>query len=180
LLKNKQFGYDKCCYWILWLLRYEAIHKKKKKPWLIDERDVEDIPKKYQGNIVWVLWEVIFEEMKLRKNNQIKKQLHSLYELFKCNYTLGKRTSRIPLIFNAIGYLTHNISFKLPIRADYKLFIQVQCNVNKMFGDKKKNEVKNENFDDLLKTPPKKENIPVEIIQDQISIFNEIDQIIMS
>ena len=178
LLKNKQFGYDKCCYWILWLLRYEAIHKKKKKPWIIDERNVDNIPKKQRGNIVWVLWEIIFEEMNLRNNNQIKKQIRALYELFKCNYTIGKRTGRIPLIFNAIGYLTHNISFKIPVRTDYKLFIQVQSNVNKMFGAKKKNEVNGKLLDMIPKQPPKEENIPVEIVQDKISLFNEVDQMI--
>jgi len=181
LLKNKQFGYDKCCYWTLWLLRYEVVHKKKKKVWLIDEREVEGLHKKYCGNIVWVLWETIFEEMNLRKNRNISKQIQSLYELFKCNYTIGKRTSRIPLIFNAIGYLTHTISFKIPIRNDYKLFIQVQSNVNKMFGAKKKHEIKNDKmYDEIPKNPPKKENIPVEIIQDKIGLFNEIDMLIMS
>ena len=181
LLKNKQFGYDKCCYWILWLLRYEIVHKKKKKVWLIDEREVEGLHKKYCGNIVWVVWETIFEEMNLRKNRNISKQIQSLYELFKCNYTIGKRTSRIPLIFNAIGYLTHTISFKIPIRNDYKLFIQVQSNVNKMFGAKKKHEIKNDKmYDEIPKDPPKKENIPVEIIQDKIGLFNEIDMLIMS
>jgi hypothetical protein len=181
LLKNKQFGYDKCCYWILWLLRYEVVHKKKKKTWIIDEREVEGLHKKYCGNIVWVLWETIFEEMNLRKNRNISKQIQSLYDLFKCNYTIGKRTSRIPLIFNAIGYLTHTISFKIPIRNDYKLFIQVQSNVNKMFGAKKKHEIKNDKmYDEIPKDPPKKENIPVEIIQDKIGLFNEIDMLIMS
>ncbi len=179
LLKNKQFGYDKCCYWILWLLRYEAIHKKKKKIWIIDEREIEGIHKKYRGNIVWVLWETIFEEMNFRKNKNIIKQIKSLFELFKSNYTVGKRNARIPLIFNAIGYLTHDISFKIPIRENYKLFIQVQSNVNKMFGEKKKNEIKNTTFEDI-KQPPKKEDIPVEIIQDKISLFNEIDQVIVN
>ena len=181
LLKNKQFGYEKCCYWILWLFRYEAIHKKKKKIWIIDERNVEDIPKKQCGNIVWVIWETIFEEMELRKNKNINKQIKSLYELFKCNYTIGKRNARLPLIFNAIGYLTNNISFKLPVRNDIKLFIQVQSNVNKMFVEKKNFEIKNkELFDTTIKNDSKKkENVPVEIIQDQISLFNEIDQIIM-
>ena len=179
MLKNKQFGYDRCRYWILWLLRYEAIHKKKKTPWTIDERNVEGIPTKYRGNIVWVLWEIIFEEMKLRNNKQINQQINALYELFRCNYTSGKRLSRIPIILNAIGYLTHTISFKLPLRNDYKLFIQVQCNVNKMFGTKKKNEVNTTtNIHSFVKSPPKKENIPIEIIQDKISIFNEIDHII--
>ena len=181
LLKNKQFGYDKCCYWILWLMRYEAIHKKKKTPWIIDEREIEGIPKKYRGNIVWILWDIIFEEMKLRSNQQIKKQINSLYELYKCNYTVGKRAARVSILFNAIGYLTHQISFKSPVRNDYKLFIQVQSNVNKMFGSKKKNEVKAlTDIQKVVQKPPKKENINVEIIQDKIGIFNEIDRIIMN
>jgi hypothetical protein len=180
LLKNKQFGYEKCCYWILWLFRYEAIHKKKKKIWIIDERNVEDIPKKQCGNIVWVIWETIFEEMEIRKSKNINKQIKSLYELFKCNYTVGKRAARLPLIFNAIGYLTNTVSFKSPVRNDIKLFIQVQSNVNKMFVEKKNFEIKNkELFDTSNEKTKKKEDIPVEIIQDKISLFNEIDQIIM-
>ena len=48
-----------------------------------------------------------------------------------------------------------------------------------MFGTKKKNEVNTTtNIHSFVKSPPKKENIPIEIIQDKISIFNEIDQII--
>jgi len=180
LLKNKQQGYEKCCYWILWLLSYEKIHKKKKKIWIIDEREVEDIQKKCCGNIVWVLWETIFEELKIRKNKNISKQINSLYELFKSNYTLGKRNARIPLIFNAIGYLTHTISFKYPVRADIKLFIHVQSNVNKMFKEKKNNEIKKkEMFDTTFKKNiSKKEDISGEIIKDKISLFNEIDSMI--
>jgi hypothetical protein len=180
LLKNKQFGYEKCCYWILWLLRYEYIHKKKRKTWIINERDIEDVHKKYRGNIVWVIWETIFEELNTQKNKNINKQIKSLYELFKCNYTVGKRNARIPIILNAIGYLTHNISFKYPVRTDTKIFIQIQSNVNKMFLEKKNYEIKNKELLKEINNPPKKEDIPVEIIQDKISLFNEIDQIIMN
>ena len=88
---------------------------------------------------------------------------------------------RIPILFNAIGYLTHKISFKLSVRNDYKLFIQVQSNVNKMFGSKKKDEVKNTtNIQNVIQKTPKKENIDIEIIQDKIGIFNEIDKMIMN
>ena len=50
-----------------------------------------------------------------------------------------------------------------------------------MFLEKKKFEIKNKELliDNSKKDKPKKEDIPVEIIQDKISIFNEIDQIIM-
>ena len=50
-----------------------------------------------------------------------------------------------------------------------------------MFGSKKKNEVKTlTDIQKVVQKPPKKENINVEIIQDKIGIFNEIDRIIMN
>jgi hypothetical protein len=49
-----------------------------------------------------------------------------------------------------------------------------------MFVEKKNFEIKNkELFDTSNEKMKKKEDIPVEIIQDKISLFNEIDQIIM-
>ena len=27
--KNKQFGYDRCCFLVLWLIKWENQHKKK-------------------------------------------------------------------------------------------------------------------------------------------------------
>ena len=47
-----------------------------------------------------------------------------------------------------------------------------------MFGSKKKNEKKNETNLISFQKPPKKENIPIEIVQDKISIFNEIDTLV--
>ena len=176
MCKNKQFGYDRCCYWILWLVKWEQLHKKKKQLWNVSERNVPDISKKYRSNFIWVVWETLYEEIKIRKDLKIKKEIDSLYQLFQCNYTSGRRNGRLPLLFHAIGYLTHNITFTLPIRSDYKIFIQVQCNVNKMFQAKKVNEIKTDIK--VQEKPPKKGNISEEQIKDKINIFNEIDMLI--
>tara|TARA_B110000495_G_C22862862_1_gene503172 strand:+ start:106 stop:819 length:714 start_codon:yes stop_codon:yes gene_type:complete len=176
--KNKQFGYDRCCYWILWLVKWEALHKKNKDPWIIDERKMEGVDKKHSSNIIWVIWEIIFEEMKLRNNTDITKQIEALYQLFVLNFSPGKRSSRLPIVFNAIGYLTHDINFKTPIRTNISIFIQVQSNVNKMFQAIKKNEIVTEKV--ILKKLKKKEDVTIEIEEDKINIFNEIDTIIMN
>ena len=34
-----------------------------------------------------------------------------LYGLFKYNYTSGKIVGRLPLVFHALAYLTHNLTF---------------------------------------------------------------------
>ena len=60
LCKNKQFGYEKCCYWIMWLIKWEALHKKKKTAWNIHERDIKEVDKKYRENIIWVIWDTMY------------------------------------------------------------------------------------------------------------------------
>tara|TARA_Y100000996_G_scaffold316725_1_gene252907 strand:- start:779 stop:1861 length:1083 start_codon:yes stop_codon:yes gene_type:complete len=175
MLKNKQFGYDRCCFWILWLLKWEGQHKKKKLQWRVEYRDVKEVDTKYRSNVVWIVWDIINEELKSRDEN-VRKQISFLYKLFTNNFTIGKRNSRLPLLFHAVGYLTHTINFSIPIRTNFKLFIEVQCNVNKMFGAKKQHE-KIEEIKPVPKKLKKKDKIDVEIIKDKISIFNELDNI---
>ncbi|MBF76235.1 hypothetical protein CMK20_18900 [Candidatus Poribacteria bacterium] len=176
MCKNKHFGYDRCCYWILWLLKWENLHKKKEIPWNIDYREIKEVNEKYRCNIIWVIWTIIKEEVKIRDDKNITQQINSLYTLYTDNFTPNKRTTRLPLIFNAIGYLTHTIDFNKPVRGNFKLFIQVQINVNKMFASKKKNEVSKKK--EIQKKLTKKEDINIEIVQDKITIFNEIDKIV--
>tara|TARA_Y100000590_G_scaffold459607_1_gene617126 strand:+ start:5023 stop:6111 length:1089 start_codon:yes stop_codon:yes gene_type:complete len=174
LLKNKQFGYEKCCYWILWIQKWESMHKKNKTVLNINHRKIEGVSKKYTDNIIWIFWELIMIEVDVQKNTMISKQINSLYSLFKNGFTNSKRNSRLPIVFNAIGYLTHNISFNSPLRDNYHIFIQVQSNVNKMFHLQKQNEKKNTN-NHIQSTPPIKENLKHEIVNDKISLFNQID-----
>ena len=176
LCKNKQFGYDRCCYWILWLVKWEQFHKKRKQIWNVSPRNVPDVPEKYRSNFIWVIWEIIYEELKERKDKKVINEINSLYGLFKYNYTSGKRNGRLPLIFHAIGYLTHDLNFNLPIRNDYQIFIQVQSNLNKMFESKKVNEIKTEQI--VVKEAPKKQDVEGEQMKDKLDIFNEIDMLI--
>ena len=122
--------------------------------------------------------------MKIRNDRNITKQILSLFSLFKCNYTSGKRNSRIPIIFYAIGFLTHTINFNQTIRCDYKIFIQVQSNVNKMFLSKKISEIKETQNIEIIKEKNKKkkykDNIHIEISQNKINDFNQLDSLIMN
>ena len=175
--KNKQIGYDKCCYWILWIVQWETLHKKKKTNWSIDERNIPDIHKKFRSNVIWIIWETILDELNLRENHHLSNQIKSLFSLFTNNYSNGKRNSRLPLLFHAIGYLTHDINFSLPIRNNYQIFIQSQSNVNKMFLTKKLHEQKNPIHNKIIEKKKKNNNINIEIIQDKINIFNELDSL---
>ena len=139
-LKNRNGGYTDAIYWVEWLVQWEKINKKKKIKFEIECRDINEVDPKHCKDPIWLIWELIFYECSERDEDS-RKQIQNLYRFFRNDYTCGKRGSRIPLIYHAIGYMTLPIKFNIPIRKDKNIFIQCQCNVNLMFKSKKGNEV---------------------------------------
>ena len=141
-LKNALGGYENACYWVAWLIHWEKHNKKKKIKFEIEARDISEVDPKHCKDCIWLLWEIIFYECSERSED-IKLQIQSLYRFFRHEYTVGKRSSRVSLLYHAIGYLTLPVQFKIPVRKDNNALIQTQCNVNLMFKAKKTNEVMN-------------------------------------
>ena len=140
-LKNVNGGYDNAIYWIAWLIQWEKMNKKKKLAFEIEERPIKGLKQQLCKDVIWLVWSVIFEEANIR-NVEIRKQIQALFYLFKVNFSSGKRNIRLPLVYHAVGYLTLPIQSNVPIRTNLDIHLQTQCNVNKMFQTKKKNEVK--------------------------------------
>ena len=140
-LKNVNGGYENAIYWVSWLVEWERINKKKKVKFEIECRDIDGVDPKHCKDPIWLIWEIIFYECDERSTD-IKIQIQSLYRFFRNDYTRGKRSGRLPLIYHAIGYLSLPVKFNIPIRKENNVFIQTQCNINLMFKTKKNNEVK--------------------------------------
>jgi len=174
--KNINSGYENCCYWVSWVFQWEKKNKKMKQKFEIDEREITDIKKQYWKDVVWLLWTAILTEGNTR-SDEVKYQINSLYQLFKYNFTGPRRNLRIPLIYHAIGYLTHTIQFSVPIIGDKKIYVQCQCNVNLMFKMKKVNE-KNGLPKPIEKKSRKKQDIKLEQVNDKLSIINDIDMML--
>ena len=177
--KNFASGYEVTSYWLSWVVMWEKINKKKKIKWEIEERKVTNVNPKYCKDVMWLVWQTILTEANER-DEKTKLQISSLYNLYKHNYTPGKKTSRIPLIYHALGYLTHNVNFNIPIRKNEQLFLQTQCNVNFMFKLKKTNEIKNAINPIKKKELPKKSNIQNEMTQDKFMLLTDIDTLLQS
>ena len=181
-LKNPLVGYEKCCYWVLWLVKWDDLHKKKKTPWQVDARDVP-LKDNLKRDVIWVLWECILDEIKCRKNKNdsniylLEKQIISLYKLYLHNYSVGKRNTRLPYIYMAIGLLTLKVEFNKPLRNNIEAFIQSQSNVNKMFELKKISEEKSEIFikqdEEDKKIIKSKKNVN-DKMSAKLNLFNEL------
>ena len=117
-------------------------HKKIKNIGILVKGTSQILKKKYKCDVIWVIWNTILEESKLRDSN-IQNQINSLYDLYLHNYIIGKKYTRLFFLYNSVAYLTHNINFDNIIKYDKILFIKTQLNVNKMYSLKKKNEINN-------------------------------------
>jgi len=172
-LKNNLGGYERACYWVAWLIQWEKINKKNKSVFEIEERPIKGLKKNLCRDLIWLVWSVIFEEANLRDNN-IKQQIQSLFLLYKHNFTSGKRNTRLPVVYNAIGYLTLPIKFNTRVRKEEDIFIQTQCSVNKMFQSKKKHEI--QNYNKVPKIIKKINTTDKEISQAQLTRIQELDE----
>lgn len=171
--KNSNTGYEYSSYWLSWIIQWEKINKKNKIKWEIDERDIKGIKKDYCKDVLWLVWSAILYETQCR-DDKTKLQISSLYQLYKHSFTMPKRNMKIPLLYHAIGYLTHCIEFIIPIRTNKQIFIQTQCNLNIMFKMKKRNEISDKPKSKRTQTI----DIKQEQINDKISIINDIDMLI--
>ena len=175
-LKNRLSGYDKCIYWIIWILEWEKKHKKNKESWIIPPRKVDVKKEKDRCDFIWIVWEIIFEELKFRENKVLKTIIKVLYTLFIHEYSCSKRGERMFIVYNSIGYLTNKIDYKKPIRLNEVLYIQTQSNINKMYEIFKKHEknvpVKQDKQDKKKLITEKQ--FEKEIMQDKLNIFNDI------
>ena len=178
-LKNKLFGYDKSIYWIIWLIEWEKKHKKNKETWSVPPRNVNVKKEKDKCDFIWIIWEIIFEELKYRDEKILNTIIKVLYSLFTHEYTSGKRTERIFIVYNAIGHLTNKIDYDKKIRLNEILYIQTQSNINKVYEMMKPHEKNNlpkkpEKINKKLTKNLSEKQLDKEKMQDKLNIFNDI------
>ena len=88
-----------------------------------------------------VLWEIIISETNTRNIENISTQILTLYQLYKFNYSPGKRKSRLPLMIHAITLLSLNVNWNTQLTQKQETIKQVCVQINKLYIDIKQNQV---------------------------------------
>jgi hypothetical protein len=132
-------------YWMSWLFEWD--NKYKNNPnYTIESRKIKSLDAKYQKDIVWVLWEIIISETNNRNQEYISTQIQALYQLYKFNYSTGKRRSRLPLMIHAITLLSLNVDWNTQLTDKQDIIKQVCVQINKLYIDIKQNQVFIDNY----------------------------------
>tara|TARA_B100000035_G_scaffold315271_2_gene334880 strand:- start:2345 stop:3382 length:1038 start_codon:yes stop_codon:yes gene_type:complete len=127
-----------CCFWIEWILEFENICNKKKEKCQCSYRTFMNIDNKYQNDIVWIIWQLIFTNI---NNIQLDKIMKSLLNLFCIRYSYSIKRKRIYILYYAITLCCENINYDIPLFRDKDIIENVCGNINIIYKDIKKNEV---------------------------------------
>lgn len=120
LLAINEFSYHlnkknllKACYWVDWLIDFDTLCRKQKKPITIKPRDFVSVDEKFTGDPIWILWDLLLLENKFNidKLNIVK----SLINLFSLKYNFTQKRKRRYLIYLAIELYTEDVSLSTPI-----------------------------------------------------------------
>jgi hypothetical protein len=128
------------CYWIDWIIQYQAHCIKIKEPIKCANRNTMPVEHKYKCNVVWILWEIIIAFA--TNNPLLHKIMCALLNLFCIQYKTQVCIRRINLLFFAVSLITENVDFSVEIISQNvkENVAYILENNDKYYGELKKNE----------------------------------------
>ena len=129
----------KALYWLNWILEWEKINIKSAEGFKCAPRNRKYINPKYYYDIVWIIWDVIFQEAQVRNNETLHKQLMGLFKLFKYNFTSAGKRRKASLLIHSLQLLHYEdkINWLTPIYFQTKLIVQANSNTNLLYVEYK-------------------------------------------
>ena len=130
------------CYWLEWLLAFEALCKKQSNRKYCATRRVNiPVENKYQTDIIWIIWELLRLKA-AEKGRVVQKIVAALLQIFCISYTPGMKRRRRFLIYFAISLLLEKPDIDIPIYHDSEKINSVKEKIDVIYRQIKKNEIK--------------------------------------
>ncbi len=126
---------EKALYWFNWILEWEKINIKKGDGFNCAARNRKYIKPQYYHDVIWIVWDVIFQEASYRNDEHLNKQLIALFKLFKYNFTSPSKKKKSPLIIHGLYFLAYQtkIQWGAMVCIKTKLHVQALANVNVLY-----------------------------------------------
>lgn len=139
LSKESSNGYS-ACYWLEWLIEFDAICRKNKHPLVAEGRTWCSVQDKYNKDSIWVVWDIIKARTEENGCPTTSKIVEALLDMFCLRYTSGVAKRRKYLIYNCISLLTEKVDMSIPIWNDKKVIMNIVGKINTVYREIKKNE----------------------------------------
>lgn len=127
------------CFWIEWIIEYENISRKYKKKIECERRENIPVDQKYQKEIIWIIWDVLFSDIET-KTKMTKKIITSLLSLYCLHYSSGCKKRRRYIIYFAVSILVDNYNTNTNIIQNKEVIDKVIGQINVIYKQIKKHE----------------------------------------
>jgi hypothetical protein len=128
------------CYWIEWLIEFELICKNRKEPCVCKKRHDVPVDKKFQCDIIWIIWEIFQEYTEKLNNPFLIKIMNSLFQLFCIKYTGGAPKKRRYLLYYAVAILCEPVMTDIEMIPNKQQIEMVISKINEVYREIKKKE----------------------------------------
>lgn len=129
------------CYWVEWIIEFEAICKRRKEKCMCERRTFAPVLETYQMDSIWLIWEVLLKEMAKRRNKLASKVMESLIEIFSIKYTSGAKKRRRFCIYFAVALLCESVDYGVDIVNNKSTIDTTVKKIDLVYKDVKKNEI---------------------------------------
>ena len=128
------------CYWIEWIIEFDAICKKRKQVCECELREFVNVERKLARDLIWLIWDVLFYYMKERQSPLIEKVMGSLLTLFSLHYTNACCRKRRYILYFAVSLCTEQIAINTELVSDMRVVELAVKNINSIYKTIKKTE----------------------------------------
>lgn len=126
------------CYWIEWMIEFQAICKKRKKPCKCESRNYP-IEAKFRNDIIWIIWEIMFSYAD-KKSAYCSTLIQSLFSIFCIKYTTASSKKRRYLLYFAVSLITEDIPNNIDLVTNKPIIETITKKINTIYKQIKKNE----------------------------------------
>ena len=127
------------CYWIEWIIEFDALCKKRKKRCFCEIRNY-NVNYKLKSDIIWIVWDIILHYSKQSNNKFIIAAINSLLNLFCINYTTGSPRKRKYFFYFAISLLLDSITIDQQLLNNKTVIQKAMDNIDFIYSQIKQNE----------------------------------------
>lgn len=167
-IKNVQTA----CYWIEWMIDFDAICKKRKTPIHCQPRPFVHVDKKCSLDIMWILWDGILQTAEKTNDPFILKLITHLIDLFSIKYTTASCKKRRYLFYFALEIICEPVPTHIELVNNKQIVQTVVSKIDNVYKQIKKNEL-SPNTDYLYSNLDKQNNLDKSIRQ--MEIVNSLD-----
>ena len=129
------------CYWLEWVLEFDAICKGKKELCVCENRQFAAVQDKFKNDNIWIIWEVILNQSAKKNDALVTKIINALLGIFCIKYSTGVKKRRRFVIYFAIALLTEPVDFKIEMINNKTEIDLIVNKIGLVYKDVKKNEL---------------------------------------